>query len=342
MNKVLTPVLALAAIGGAAFSFLQMNARSAAESAAADRDKRIAALEKSLSDALDAANKAKGDLSTELENVARLKRERDEAKEKSKLVAAAESAGEPKAPAAADPKQQFDIRNIMGNLAKGMDDPEQRKAMKSMNERMISGAYEKVFKQIGLNEGDTKLVSELLGERNFVAMDRGRKLLTSGADPAAIAQVRKDIEATKSEYDTKVKAVIGDDKFRELSTYEQTVGDRRTVDGLAREFERKGQPLEDSQKEKLTAIMVEERLKAPTNEIPDLGGGPGMQVLMSDAETKAKQAEEDALQQRVLARATQAGLSPDQVSTLQESQKRRSEQRVMMQAFGKAFLNPGK
>lgn len=335
MNKVLTPVLALAAIGGAVFSFSQWNARAAAEAALAESNAKIASMESSLASALAAAAKAKGDLDTELANVARLKTERDEANERAKQVAAT-----PGAAPAADAKPQLDLRNIMSNLAKGFDDPEQRKGMKSMQERMVGGAYEKLFAELGLNEADSKLLTEILGERNFLAMDRGRKILSGKTDDASVAEIRKEIAATKTEYDNKAKAVLGEEKFSKLTTYEQTLGDRRGLDSMARDFEKKGQPLDDSQKEKLATIMREERMKSPSNDIPDLGGGPGMAMLMSDAEAKAQQQEEEAYQQRVAARAQQAGLSPDQITVLQESQKRQNERKTFGRVMGRAFLMP--
>ncbi len=335
MSKAITPILALVAVGSTAFSVVQWNARVAAEAASADRDSRIAALEQSLKDALDAAAKAKDALNAEAENVARLTKERDDAKEASKQVAASGTA----APTG-DAKPQFDLRNVIGNIAKGFDDPEQRKAMKSMQERMVSGAYEKLFKELGLSEADSKLVTELIGERNFVAMDRGRKLLTGKTDDASVAEVRKDITAAKTEYDGKVKAVLGDEKYGAFASYEQTVGDRRALDSLSRDFERKGQPLDDTQRDRLTKIMTEERMKNPSNEIPDLGGGPGMQMLMSDAEAKAQQKQEEEYQARVASRAGQAGLSPDQVSTMVESQKRQNERKVFGRTMGRAFLMP--
>ncbi len=340
MSKAITPILALVAVGTTAFSIVQWNARTAAEAASAERDNRLAALEQSLKDALATAAKAKDALNSEADNVARLKKERDDAKEASKQVAAAAAgAAGVSAPTAADAKPQFDLRNVMGNIAKGFDDPEQRKAMKSMGERMVGGAYEKMFKDMGLTEADSKLVTELIGERNFVAMDRGRKLLTGKADEATVAEVRRDIAVAKTEYDTKLKAVLGNDKYNDFTTYEQTLGDRRTLESLARDFERKGLPLDETQKTQLTKIMTEERMKNPSNDIPDLGGGPGMQVLMSDTEAKAQQKQEEEYQGRVASRAAQAGLSPDQINTLQESQKRRNEQIIFARTMGKAFLN---
>ncbi len=125
MSKALAPILALAAIGGAAFSYMQYNARSAAEAAAEERDLRISALEQSMRDAADAAKKAQDELALEKENVARLKRERDDALEKAKRVAASGAPGAP----GADGKPQFDLRNALGGFAKAFDDPDQRKAM---------------------------------------------------------------------------------------------------------------------------------------------------------------------------------------------------------------------
>ncbi len=336
MNKALAAILALAA-GAVAFSVVQWNARSAAEAAAAEREQRMAALERSLRDALDDAKKSKDELALEKDNVARLKKERDDALEKTKLAASAPSAAGAPGP---DGRPQFDPRAMLGGFAKAFDDPEQRKAIKGMQEQMVSSAYAKLFKELGLSEADAKLVTDLLGERNFLAMDKGRKLLTGKSDDAAVAAVRKDIEATKLEYDAKLKAVLGDEKTAKLSAYEQTVGDRRSLDFFARDFERKGYPLDDSQKERLTAIMSEERLKNPSNEIPDLGGGPGMQMLMTDAEAKARQQEDEAYQQRVIARATEAGLTPDQINALADSQKRQNERRVFSRTMGRAFLMP--
>lgn len=340
MNKVLTPILAIAAVGGALFSVSLWNARAASEAAAMENSRRISALEKSLREALDAANAAKDDLSVQKLNAERLTKERDSALKNATVSSETKPAGEV-APAG-DAKPQFDMRNMIGNLAKTMDDPEQRKAMKSMNERMVSGAYEKLFKQIGLNEDDTKLVSELIGERNFTAMDRGRKLLTGQTDEAAIAEVRKDIASTKTDYDTKLRAVLGDEKFRELNDYERTVADRRSIEAFVRDFERKGHPLDASQKEKLTAIVVEERLKisSTANQIPDLAGGPGMDVLLSETEAKAKREDDEALQKRIASRSTEAGLSPDQVVTLQAAQKRQQEMKVLQTVMTRAFLMP--
>ncbi len=337
MSKVLPSILAVAAAGAVAFAVIQFNARSAAEAAALERQKSIAAAEKALREATEASAKAQEELAAAKENIARLMKERDDAIAKAKLAGNPGSSGG--APGA-DGKPQMDVRGMMSGFAKAFDDPDQRKAMKGMQEQMVSGAYAKLFKDLGLSEADSKLITELLGERNFMAMDKGRKLLTTKADDAAIADVRKELTAMKSEYDSKVKAVLGDEKAQKLTEYEQTVGDRRSLDNMSRDFNQKGYPLDDSQKDRLTKIMSEERLKNPSTDIPDMGGGPGMTLLLTDAEAKARDQQEQEYQQRVLARATEAGLSPDQVNALAESQKRQNDRRVFGRTMGRAFLMP--
>lgn len=338
MSKAVPSILAVAAAGAVAFAIVQFNARSDAEAEALKRKQSIIEAEKSLSKALEDVTKAQEALALEKENVARLKKERDEALAKAKLGGAE---GSPGAVAGTDAKPPADFRGMLGGFAKAFDDPEQRKAMKGMQEQMVGNIYSKLFKELGLSEADSKLLTELLGERNFMAMDKGRKLLSGGkADDEAISGVRKELTAMKADYDSKVKAVLGDEKAQKLTEYEQTVGDRRSLDFMSRDFSQKGYPLEDSQKDKLTKIMTEERMKNPSNEIPDMGGGPGMSLLLTDAESKARDQQEQEYQQRVLARASEAGLSPDQVNALAESQKRQNERRVFGRTMGRAFLLP--
>jgi hypothetical protein len=157
-----------------------------------------------------------------------------------------------------------------------------------------------------------------------------------------MAAVRSEVQATKAEYDAKLKGVLGEQNFNELTAYEQTVGDRHALDFFDRNFQQKDQPLQPQQRDSLLNVMSEERLKNPSSEIPDLGGGPGMAMLMSDAEATAQQQKEEAYQARVLSRAPQAGLTPDQVNILQDSFKQRNEMRNMGRVMSRAFIGGGK
>jgi hypothetical protein len=219
--------------------------------------------------------------------------------------------------------------------------PEVRKTMKAGQQQQIAAAYEALFTKLNLSEDESKLVAELLAERNFTAMDQGRKLLSGKADEASMAALRKEITGTKLETDAKLKGMLGEEKFKELSSYEQTIGDQRAVEGMARNFSRKSVPLEPQQKDTLMNIMREERLKRPTDEIPDLGRGPGMAVLLPEAEAKARQEQEEAYQKDVLGRAQQSGFSPDQLNVLRDSFTEQNQRRATSRIMGRAFLGGG-
>ena len=339
MTKALVPILAVVAAGSATFAFIQMSEVGGLQDQIIVLNSKIAAQDKALADALSGLNNANGQLASLTEDNARLKKERDEAKSRSSVAAATDSPGKP-----ADekpPQGGGDMRALVQGFMKQMDDPEFRKVMKSNQERMIAGAYESLFKKLNLSEEDSKLVAELLSSRNMAALDQGRKLMNGKTDEASMQAVRKEIAGTKMESDANLKGMLGEEKFKELSTFEQTIGDQRALDGFARNFERKNMPLQADQKDALSNIMREERLKIPSNEIPDLGGGPGMQVLMSDSELKVQQEQEKTYQDNVLNRASQAGLSPDQVNGLRDSFKERNDRRAMSRFMGRAFLGGG-
>jgi hypothetical protein len=332
MTRVLIPVLALATAGAGVFGYLQKSRADQLEGEFASLRDAMAKQEAAMRDMKGAADQA----ATLRDDIERLKRERDEARIRSRNVAGA-GIGAPGMP----PGQAPEMRNFMQGFARQLDDPEVRKTMKANQQMQIAGLYDSLFKKLNLSEEDSKLVAEMLADRNFTALDQGRKLLNGKADDASIKAVRSEIEKTKTESDEKLKGMLGEEKFKELTAFEQTVGDQRALDSVSRAFDRKNISMQPQQKEALANIMREERLKNPTNDIPDLGGGPGMAVLYSEEEVKSRQQQEDAYQSNVLNRASQAGLSPDQVNALRDSFNERNQRRSMGRIMGRAFLGGG-
>lgn len=341
MNKLILPVSILLAAGGIGFGVMG-NMSKQDDNALASK---ISTLEKANQEAIENLRKANLDLALIKENNARLQSERDAAKKKaadleSKLAAGGGSGAEGGQVAGGNSEQG--IRGMAQDWAKRMDDPEVRGMMKQGQERMISRSYDRLFSNLKLSEEDSKLVADLLADRNLAALDAGRKLLDgSTTDEAAIAAVKKEIEATKADYDSKIKAAIGEEKFKQLSSYEQTIGDQRMLDFAERNFSRKNVGLQPQQKDALLNLMQEERQGSPTSFIPDLGGGPGMSMLLSDTELKAQQANEAAYQQRVLAKAHTV-LNPDQITVLQESFNQRNQRRQFGARMGRNFISGGR
>jgi hypothetical protein len=348
MNKVLIPVLVLAAVGAATFGFIEM---SAAGEATSDRDhlnSKLSEQEKALADALAARKLALEELQAVKDYSERVKAERDEAKKKAKELAdaAEKNAGLAAAPAPAEGgrenQRRGDIRNLAQNFFSEMDNnPEVRNALKSRQTEGIAKAYAGLFKKLNLSESDSKLVSELLSDRMTSVLDKSRKLLNGQGDEAAQADVKKEIEASKVEYDTKLKGVLGEEKFKQLNTEEQSFAAQQSLNGVSRSMADSNAALSDDQKTKLADIMVAEKAKSGNNSpVAELGGG--LTALFGGGDNKAQRAEEEAYQQRVVGRAGEAGLTPDQTTALQQSFKKQNEDKVLMQGFGRAFQGGGR
>lgn len=342
MNKTIPALLAVVAAGAGAFGIIEMNQ-------AADRQALIDQLQARLQQEEQArlqAEREKSQAAEELklaeENVARLKKERDEAK---KSVASVERAPDGAAAAPgdnADSRPQDALRGLLQGFAKRMDDPTVRQAMKSNQERAINGAYAALFQKLGLDEATSQLTVDLIANRNMIALDKARKLMDGSASgDEALTAVRKEVEAVKTDYDGKLRAVLGEQRFNEFTSHEQGIGDQRSLDSISRNLDRKGAPLQPEQRDALANIMREERAKYPSTEIPDIGGGPGMALLMSDAEATERQQRQTEIDNAVLSRAGQAGLSPDQVNALGDSFKQRQNQQAMSRTMGRIFLGGG-
>lgn len=347
MNKILVPALAALVIAAGAFGYIQMSAAGDQEALLKQLRDKLAGVEKDQ----DAAQKAHRARLQELEDqLARLERDLKDEKarnkelvasgEKNAGIASADAPAQPGQPQSPDQKALGDLRGLARAFTQGMDDPEFRSMIKSDSLRAVSGAYTSLFERLGLDEQTSKLAAEIINDRNIAAFDRGRKLLNGNSNEATMAEARKDIEALKTEHDTKLRSLLGDQGFTEFNSFEQTFADQRALESVARSFERNNTPLDPNQRAGLEKIMLEERLKNPvtTANIPDPRGGPGMTMLMTEADAKAAQQAEEAYQARVMGRANQAGLSPDQVNALQESFKRRNEQQARGRMMGRLFL----
>ena len=342
MKRLVLPLMIAAVIGTGVLAVTQFRANSHLKAQLDRVSAELAAQQDALTRL--SAEKQASDvaLASSKEDNQRLKKERDEAKSR-QLRPDLNSGGKDAVGATQQGGKQkpLDLRGMFQGFAKRLDDPETRRTMKQGQQRMVAAAYEPLFKQLGLSEQESNLAAELIAERNFAVLDKGRKILDGGAaDDAAVSAVRKEIDAAEAESDAKLKTVLGAQKFEELTAYEQTLGDQRALDFFTRNFNAKSQPLAPEQKGALAEIMRQERLKSPTNEIPDLGGGPGISVLMTDAELEARNQREQAYQQRVISRGTEAGLSPDQIAILQDSFKQRSEWRDFGARMGRAFIRP--
>lgn len=281
----------------------------------------------------DAARKGEALVQKEVEplkeNNARLVAERDAAKKKAAEVAAA-------APAASGaPAPVAKAENPEGGLAemaKMFQTEEGKKMMKSQMAMVTKMQYGDLARVLKLSPQDAEQVMAMLSDRQAAMAGDPWKIMQDGKmDEAKIKELGEKSAAARKEYDEKLKAILGEEKFKELQDYDKTIGDRMMMVQYDQSFNAAGVPLQQPQKDGLLQIMSEQRSKSPPSVFDPTGMDTGRNLRAMEDDNAIDQwlKQEEDYQRRVLAEAPKA-LNPDQVVALQQA----LQQSLEMQKFG--------
>jgi len=183
----------------------------------------------------------------------------------------------------------------------------------------------------------------LLGDRQNALTEGAFGAFTDAEpDETQLKQLYEKATASNHEFDSKIKTTLGEERFRQIQAYEQTIGERMMVTQFEPQLAAAGAPLEPAQKEQLIEIMSAERLKSPPgfdtllpSSAASSQGNPAgsfslsIGALKDDAAVERWMKQEQDLQRRVLQSATKI-LNPDQINALQQAYQQTAE----MQKFG--------
>ena len=327
VKRSLTPIFAVLALAAGAFAWLQHDSaarlREQIDSLTAERD----AARKAQAEI--ARMKAAADIAQE--NVARLTAERDAALARAKNLPAG-GAPVPQT-GAPQPAGEKAAGGMMESFAKMFSTEEGKKMMRAQMGMQLKMMYGGLAKELKLDPKVADQVMALLGDRQMAMTEASFAAMKNGAmDEAAAKEIAAKTAGLKTEYDGKLKTVLGDDGVTQLNKYERTLGDRMMLNMHEQQFAAAGSPLDAGQRDSLLQIMQAERLKTPPGVFDASNAGdPGKQMaaLRDDAAVESWLKQEEDYQRRVLQAATQT-LNPDQVNALQESFK----QQLEMQKFG--------
>ena len=212
----------------------------------------------------------------------------------------------------------------MKNFAKMFSDPEMKKSMRVQQMVGIRMMYADLAKQLGLSAQESEQLMEILADRQMDLSAASMAALDGGDKDAQGAKIS---DATKR-YDEQLKAVLGEEKYKQMKTYETSMGDRWMMQQWDGQFAAAGSPLEPKQKDQLLALMTEERQKAPQANLNF--GGPGgdpakaLEAMRSEDGIKQFVSSQQELNQRVLSRARDF-LNADQIVTLEKAQQQQVE-----------------
>ncbi len=325
MQRVLTALLAVAALAGSGFAYHfydQIAGLSDQIAALAnERDAARAAEKLAMKEAAD----LKAVAESVKENIARLTAERDQAKVEAKKAAPipAVVAGAEATPAEGG---KGEGKDFMKGLSKMFEGEEGKKMLRMQSTMAVKMMYGDLAKELKLSPKDADLVMEMLADRQGMLTTAGMSVMSGGEEAG------KKINELKKEEDAKLKAVLGEDGFKQLEGYERTLGDRMMLQQFEGQFSTAGAPLVGQQKQDLLAVMKQERAKTPVSPLSqNMSGDPsaGIAAMKDDSAIASWQKNEEDYQNRVLQNATRA-LNPDQINAL----KKAFEQQRTMMEFG--------
>ncbi len=326
-------LLAVLAVAGLTYGIIQTWEIKHRDSLIGQLNKEVLAMTAASQEARSAADALKLELAAAKENIERLKAERDAALAKSKAGGPAE-AGAPSSTAAA--KNEGEGLQGFGAFAKMFESEEGRKMMKTQTMMATRMMYGELGKRLGLSPQDADQLLALLGERQGALSEAGMKRMANGQlDEATGKQIAEENKAIQAEYDSKLKAILGEEKFGQMKEYEKTLGDRMMMTQYEQSFNAAGVPLGGEQRESLLKIMADERKKSPPSPFDNSGQdmARNMAAMRDDANFEKHFEQEAAYQQRVLDAATTV-LNPDQINALRQGFQQWGE----MQKFGMKMM----
>ena len=202
-----------------------------------------------------------------------------------------------------------------GMLKKMFTDPNSKKMMRNMQMMGVKMMYSDLAKELGLNPDQAGQVMELLGDRQMALTTQGMKIFDGkDADAAKTAEMGREIESAKAEFDGQLESILGKDGMAKLSDYEKSVGDRMQIQQYKQAFAANGLPLDDNESAGLLTIMKEERASQPPSPL-DPGSkdvGAAMQAMQSEETFNKLMQDREAIDRRVLAKAGKV-LAPDKM-----------------------------
>ena len=236
-------------------------------------------------------------------------------------AASAEPADPPPPKAAEKPAAQ----QFMAALAKMVQDPKMKDALRSQQRMMVDTSYGQLLKCLTAQPETIQAFKDLLLDRQVAMMDLGMGVISAGSKEEREAQAQK-IQAIQKDFDAQVQALLGTDDYTMYKQYEETQPERMQVN-LFNQSLGTDSTLTEAQQHELIRAMYEERTAFKFS----VASGPGQDpsALLDPAAAARHLEEMETLQTRYAERA-QTILSPAQMESFRKSQ----DQQRQMQKMG--------
>lgn len=262
-QTLLVALFALTTLGGAGLAWQQYGELVELRAAAMNRDeradmqKRVWDLEKTLRELQDQLAAARARSSDEADELlaAATDSERPSGDREGRG-----SRGDPRGGRGGNPMQQaLAVRELMNK-------PEVQAMLSLQQKAAVEARYGALFRTLNLTPEQTDKLKGLLADRSNTRMDVMTVAQEQGIDARSNPEaVRKLFANAQDELNNSIKAVVGENGFTQLQSYEQTLPQRGLVNDLQQRLSFSDTPLSASQADALVQILASNPAPRPTN-----------------------------------------------------------------------------
>jgi hypothetical protein len=189
-----------------------------------------------------------------------------------------------------------------------------RNQLKANNKRM----YADIGAALALNKDEASKLIELLTDQQAAGFGQTREV----TDPADAARAQEERERRNQ---TEIADLIGTDKAESFEKYQESLPSRQELDMLARQLEGADASLNDDQRKRLLAVLIDERTAVP---MPQFAEG-----MDGEQYGKSLNAWQEDYNERVASQARSI-FNNDQLTVFDEYQQWQKEMREQFATIG--------
>jgi hypothetical protein len=146
-------------------------------------------------------------------------------------------------------------------LSKMMQDPEMKKFIKAQQKVMVDQLYGPLAKKLAMTPEDTDKFKELIADNMANSAEKATSMF-GGGDATNRTAAIEAITANQKSFDEQMKSFLGDDRYSEYKSYQETVGERTQLNQFQQQNASGGNALNDQQVDQLLTLMKEEKQSA--------------------------------------------------------------------------------
>jgi len=155
-------------------------------------------------------------------------------------------------------KDSKDQNEFMSGLAKMLNDPNMRDAIRSqIKNAQVNPIYGTLISKLKLSPDKAEAFMDLVADRFLAGADSIKML--GGDDKESFEKTIDDIKNQKNEIDNQIKELLGDEAYSEYEKYSDSEGERMVLSQYNQQLSFSGVPvLSQQQNDNLVNIMREE------------------------------------------------------------------------------------